>query len=276
MASCTYCRAEVEPRSAAECPACATLLHAECAAELHACPTLGCPGRPPGLNPAAGPSRAPALKPGDAPPSSAPRLLILALVLIALTLAGWHALDGRSPLRRRASVDGQLLLVPLEGVDPSLVAAVADGITREYGLRVDLVPGPAPDAPALPRERSAPLDADALIAQGAAVVGDRARAAGVVGYLVVTHADISDAQSTFVFGLADRGRGVMSTARFTDGDPRAARRSVAQALSSTGLILGAPRCQSPACPRAYAGDVVAHDEKGDELCGACVEALRRR
>lgn len=201
---------------------------------------------------------------------------MLALVVLAALLGAWRALDLGNPFRRRASLDGRLLLVPLEGVDPALVAAIAAGITREYGLRVDLVPGPAPSAPTLPRPWGAPLDADALISQGSTVVGDRARAAGVVGYLVVTHAEISDSQSSFVFGLADRGAGVMSTARFADGDPRAARRSVAQALSSTGLILGVSRCETPGCPRAYVGDVVAHDEKSETLCGECVDALMTR
>lgn len=155
---------------------------------------------------------------------------------------------------------------------------IAAGIQREYGLAVEVVADRPPPVDAVPpRPRGRVLDADALIAQGQATLGERARAPGVRGFLVITAADIADGHTNYVFGLADPGRGVMSTARFTDGAPRAnERRALAQALSSTGLILAVPRCSTPTCARAHVSDVLDHDAKQDALCEACVDALIAR
>lgn len=263
--TCAYCRSPV-PQDPATCPACRTLLHAECVAELDACPTLGCAGRLPGMRAAR--ARPPASA-KDAP-GAARRLLRAALLALLLVVAG-RALDVHRLLRPRRSFPGRIRVLGLEGTDPALVATLAAAITREYGIEAEVVPQrPRARAPVRQQPWGPQLEAGALIAQGVEV----AAAPGRRGVLVVAAEDIYDPGTNFVFGLVGEGGAVLSTARFGDGS-RAdlERRAVAQALSSTGLLLGYPRCGTRTCPRAYASDLLEHDEKQDELCDACVARL---
>ena len=105
------------------------------------------------------------------------------------------------------------------------------------------------------------------------------------GYLCVTSLDLFSDQSRYVFGSAVIGanHAVFSYRRYlgsiNDEPPdrvRLAARALKQALSSTGLLFGVPRCSDPTCARAYANSVPEHDAKQTKLCSECSKGFRDR
>jgi predicted Zn-dependent protease len=111
-------------------------------------------------------------------------------------------------------------------------------------------------------------------------VGGSAR--GVLG---VTKLDLYANQSRYVFGMAGNGMncGIISYWRYRSAlveEPpnrdRLRERTLKQALSSTGLLFGLPRCTEPTCARAYANDLAEHDSKQPSLCVTCKEAFAKR
>jgi len=100
-----------------------------------------------------------------------------------------------------------------------------------------------------------------------------------LGILGVTSNDIFENDYNFLFGWTQKGLGVMSYARFLLGNPTSEqfeKRSVMQALSSAGTIIGIPRCTIPNCARAYPNSLEEQDRKDDKLCDECRENLRRQ
>ena len=104
------------------------------------------------------------------------------------------------------------------------------------------------------------------------------------GYLGVTTMDLYANESRYVFGMAGIGAncGVFSYRRYTgavsDEPPdreRLKRRALKQALSSTGLMFGLPRCTDPTCARAYANSLAEHDAKQVKLCPQCQQAFAK-
>jgi predicted Zn-dependent protease len=106
-----------------------------------------------------------------------------------------------------------------------------------------------------------------------------------VAYLGITGVDIFSSESRFVFGYAMVGAnvGVVSYLRYSaallDEPPNRERlkeRTLKQALSSTGLMFGLPRCSDPTCARAYAHSLSEHDAKQLKLCEQCKEGFQTR
>ncbi len=104
------------------------------------------------------------------------------------------------------------------------------------------------------------------------------------GYLGVTTMDLYANESRYVFGMAGIGAncGVFSYRRYIGGvsdEPpdreRLKRRALKQALSSTGLMFGLPRCTDPTCARAYANSLAEHDAKQVKLCPQCQQAFAK-
>lgn len=105
------------------------------------------------------------------------------------------------------------------------------------------------------------------------------------GYLGITKLDLYENESRFVFGSAAIGAncGVLSYRRYesslVDEPPdrtRLKQRTLKQALSTTGLLFGLPRCTDPTCARAYANSLPEHDAKQLTLCSACQEGFAQR
>jgi predicted Zn-dependent protease len=105
------------------------------------------------------------------------------------------------------------------------------------------------------------------------------------GVLGITQLDLYSNENRYLFGLAEIGanRGILSYWRFrgvlADEPPnrdRLRERTLKQALSSTGLLFGLPRCTNPTCARAYANSLTEHDAKQAKLCAACEDAFARR
>ena len=106
--------------------------------------------------------------------------------------------------------------------------------------------------------------------------GDELKKPNVVGVLGVTLKDIYAEDYNFLFGWNGPESAVMSIHRFyTEETPltRTIKRSVNQSLSSTGFILGIPRCTVSNCARTYPHSLEEQDSKDDILCNECREAL---
>jgi len=104
------------------------------------------------------------------------------------------------------------------------------------------------------------------------------------GFLGVTPMDLYANESRYVFGMAGMGRncGVISYRRYvgaaSDEPPnreRLKQRALKQALSSTGLMFGLPRCTDPTCARAYVNSLAEHDAKQVMLCPQCKQAFTK-
>lgn len=104
-----------------------------------------------------------------------------------------------------------------------------------------------------------------------------------ISFLGITGVDCFWHDNNFVFGVArNREYGVMSYRRFTadfNGEPpnsdRLFQRILKQAISTTGLMYGLPRCTSPICVRAYPNNLAEHDAKSAVLCQTCKEGFQK-
>lgn len=98
------------------------------------------------------------------------------------------------------------------------------------------------------------------------------------GILAVTAKDIYSGSETnnFLFGLASKNIAVMSINRFVkyaDSKSLAMKRTVMQAFSSMGHVIGIPRCSIPLCARAYPESLQEQDKKNDVLCPVCIKNI---
>lgn len=97
-----------------------------------------------------------------------------------------------------------------------------------------------------------------------------------IGFLGIINEDIYSDDTNFVFGSAGLKYGIMSYIRFFDEDTTntiGIKRTLMQAFSSVGHIIGIPRCTSPTCARAYPNSLEEHDRKEDKLCNECLKNL---
>ncbi len=118
-------------------------------------------------------------------------------------------------------------------------------------------------------------DANELIVQ---VLDNCTTESDCLGILAVTGKDIysGSPNNNFLFGLSSENVSVMSVNRFIKGETDkvlAAKRAIMQAFSSTGYIIGIPRCSTPLCARAYPNSLDEQDMKNDVLCPSCVQSI---
>jgi predicted Zn-dependent protease len=101
-------------------------------------------------------------------------------------------------------------------------------------------------------------------------------------FMGIANLDAYADQSNFLFGTAEKGgpHAMISyrrfTAEFNEENPnrkRLVERSLKQALSSFGFMLGVDRCSDPTCARAYPHNLEEHDAKARELCPRCRQAF---
>jgi len=121
---------------------------------------------------------------------------------------------------------------------------------------------------------------EVLAEQAAKTAGDALAAPGVVGVLAITDEDVTGQGMNFLFGWVngELHAGIMSYCRFKPGAKKArlVDRAVKQALSSTGFVLGIPRCKTASCARTYPNSLAQHDKKPDKLCSVCLDRVAKR
>lgn len=164
------------------------------------------------------------------------------------------------PAAKRPAMSAHVLvLVAFEGVDGALVQELAGRIGHAFGLTTRVLPGSVAATRRGSREAACSptkvqLDADAVLPQLATMTASTRAEPGCVGAVGVVAEDLFADNLNFLFGTAGDGAGVLSLARFGEaGLPREAllARATKQAFSTTGFVLGVPRCSSASCARAY-------------------------
>jgi len=99
-------------------------------------------------------------------------------------------------------------------------------------------------------------------------------APGTYTILIVTSYDITDEGINFIFGGSDpdTGLGIVSHNRFMLDHPDSRelfKRIYTQCLSTTGFLLGMPRCSTPGCARSYPHSLGEFKRKSYKLCPEC-------
>lgn len=115
-------------------------------------------------------------------------------------------------------------------------------------------------------------DAAELLSQLRTEYPERLNEENCLGILGVTSHDIYAEEYNFLFGWRSGNVAVMSYNRFTDSETALSieiKRTVMQALSSAGHLVGIPRCTEAHCARAYPHSLAEHDLKEDQLCQEC-------
>jgi len=207
---------------------------------------------------------------------------VLAMKIDRLT-AGRIGASVRPPDLREARLhDGVSIgLVPLPDVPRDLPLADVC-VVLEAAWRVGCVvlePIAIPDDRILVTER-AQLDGERVLDE---LRRRLPRAIGSLRYLIaVTGRDLFGPDTAYVFSWqvrgADYGIGVISTYRFAasaddfyERDAVVVRRTIVQALSTSGSMLGFDRPMSPECPTAFPLDFREFQQKKTRLCRTEVE-----
>ena len=174
-------------------------------------------------------------------------------------------------------------IAKFNGADDAIAQELRAKITDEFGFETVVLQQPL--VPSDENSRTGGLgkqyNADALNSQLEQEYSQLLNNRTTLGVLGILPDGLYFRHTNFVFGqTGERHTGVISYAMFYnsfDGNPVPAqtglKRTLTQAMSSVGLILGLPRCSIPRCARAYPESLAEHDLKHDTLCYICLENL---
>lgn len=176
-----------------------------------------------------------------------------------------------------ASKSQQLYEEIIQNLNLNLVDLSQDIITREF---VHYLYMQEDDGEGLWTKNIAKIedqyDADVIFKQINRDFKDKIREVDCFGILAVSSYDIYANDYNFLFGWNGSDIAVMSFNRFINGDTELTteiKRIVMQGMSSTGYLIGIPRCTVDTCARAYPHSLMEHDKKNDTLCNECTENL---
>jgi predicted Zn-dependent protease len=180
--------------------------------------------------------------------------------------------DALAPLKA-VTID----VLPLGVQDAEMTEDLRVGLQAAYGIRFKLLE-PAPNDLAGYDAARRQYFVDPMLADARARYDAEFHVPGVQSILVVSAHDITNEGMNFVFGGTSDvlGMGVISFARFGGaGVDRAQffKRVYTQALSTTGFMLGIPRCSTPMCARSYPHNLAEFKKKSWRLCPQCLRAL---
>jgi archaemetzincin len=168
----------------------------------------------------------------------------------------------------------EIALVPIGEVEPTVLAWLNEDLPG-------ILPAEVKESPALilssrhhHKERDQYL-ADGLLAGLTAVAGSDL-------ILAITGGDLFVPGMNFVFGVANRGRALISTFRLRSefyGDPPNPKlhrwRVLTEAVHELGHALGLPHCEYPGCVMYFSNWIGDTDRKGPEFCYRCGKRLER-
>jgi archaemetzincin len=170
----------------------------------------------------------------------------------------------------------KIALVPVGEVDPAVLTLLKEGLPGIFEAEVELS-SPMP----LPRKHLVKARgqyiADGLVGEFSAIVP----AAGTV-LLGITEADLFSPGLNFVFGIANRGRALVSVFRlrpeFHGREPNTMvfrRRVLVEAVHELGHALGLTHCEYPGCVMYFSNWIGDTDRKGPGFCFRCARKLER-
>jgi archaemetzincin len=170
----------------------------------------------------------------------------------------------------------KIALIPIGDVDPALLSMVKEDLPCIITAEIEMCPAMSLTGRHLAKERGQYL-ADGLLGELLSVV----RAPGTV-LLGITEADLFSPGLNFVFGIANRGRALISTSRLHPEcygrEPNAKvfrRRVLVEAVHELGHALGLDHCEFPGCVMYFSNWIGDTDRKGPGFCYRCARRLER-
>jgi archaemetzincin len=170
----------------------------------------------------------------------------------------------------------QIALVPVGEVDQALLSWLKEDLPEIFTADVEVYPVPSLGPKHFVKDRGQYL-ADGLLAEFSSIVP----VAGTM-LLGVTEADLFSPGMNFVFGIANRGRALISTFRLRPDflgqgpNPKVLRRRIlTEAVHELGHALGLPHCEYPGCVMYFSNWIGDTDRKGPGFCFRCARNLER-
>jgi len=161
-------------------------------------------------------------------------------------------------------------------MDPATLSLLRDDLAGILDAEIDLWPPLPLGRKHLVPERGQYVADDLLDELSSLVSGP-----GTV-LLGITAADLFSPGMNFVFGIANRGKALVSVFRLRPefygekGDPAVFRKRVlTEAVHELGHALGLQHCEYPGCVMYFSNWIGDTDRKGPGFCFRCARALER-
>ncbi|MDD1662023.1 MAG: archaemetzincin family Zn-dependent metalloprotease [Methanomicrobiales archaeon] len=180
----------------------------------------------------------------------------------------------------------RIALVPVGEVDPAILSLLRDDLAGIFDAEIDPWPPLPLGRKHLVKERDQYV-ADGLLDEISSLVSGP----GTV-LLGITAVDLFSPGMNFVFGIANRGKALVSVFRLRPefygvrhrpsgpggrkGDPAVFRKRVlTEAVHELGHALGLQHCEYPGCVMYFSNWIGDTDRKGPGFCFRCARALER-
>ncbi|MGA2935166.1 MAG: archaemetzincin [Methanomicrobiales archaeon] len=170
----------------------------------------------------------------------------------------------------------QIALIPVGEVDQALLSMLEEDLPGIFTAEVEVYPLMPLCPERFVKDRGQYL-ADGLLDGFSSIVP----LAGTL-LLGITEADLFSPGMNFIFGIANRGRALISSYRlrpeFFGQDPNPGvfrRRILTEAVHELGHAIGLAHCEYPGCVMYFSNWIGDTDRKGPGFCFRCARALER-
>ena len=175
-------------------------------------------------------------------------------------------------LSKPAATRCVIALAPVGDTPVETVSMLRTAVAGAFGCEVQMAPAVELPATAWNRERRQHLSTAILDSLA------RAKKPGWERFLGVADVDLYVPDLNFVFGEADRRRGVavFSTARLRGPEDVFQKRAATEAVHELGHTYGLSHCENPNCVMWFSNTLDETDRKGTRFCAAHAKSLRQR
>ena len=170
----------------------------------------------------------------------------------------------------------QIALVPIGEVNPAVLSGLEEDLPEIFSADIELYPVVPLPPGNLVKERGQYLG-DGILDELSSIVSSPQTL-----MLGITEADLFSPGMNFIFGIANRGRALISTFRlrpeFFGDDPNPGvlrRRVITEAAHELGHALGLRHCEYQGCVMYFSNWIGDTDRKGPGFCFRCARSLER-
>ena len=170
----------------------------------------------------------------------------------------------------------RIALIPFGDVNQAILSGLREDLPGIFSADFEVYPAKPLNQRHFVKDRGQYL-ADGLLDEFSSIVP-----APETLLLGITEADLFSPGMNFVFGVANRGRALISTFRlrpeFLGEGPNQKifrRRVLTEAVHELGHTLGLPHCEYPGCGMYFSNWIGDTDRKGPGFCFRCARTLER-